>query len=127
MKRSAPTHVLAALRRSVCPEIGVEWDEEGCLWRFTYEGRPQSAALVHADGKPMLSLDGYADEIVRLAQAGDNFRDYGERRRRIQASAGRIRSAAKARRREALADLTPQARDRMRFERFGPRPFVTFL
>lgn len=123
MKREPPRHVVAALRSQVCPEIGLEWDEESCCWHFTYEGRRQSCVLTHPDGELMLSLDGYTDAIVALAQQSDAYQDFGERRKAMRRSVEQARQNGRNARRHVLADLRSPAKDRARFERFGPRVF----
>jgi hypothetical protein len=125
MDREAPSTVVRALRAQVSPELGVVWDEVDCVWRFTYEGRTLALVLTHDDGTPMLSLDGYTDAVVRLAQRSDAYQDFGERRKRLRRSVAELRDTARAQRRGRLEDLRPEARDRARLSRCGPRPFIT--
>jgi len=125
MDREAPSTVVRALRAQVSPELGLVWDEVDCVWRFTYEGRVLALVLTHDDGSPMLSLDGYTDAVVRLAQRSDAYQDFGERRKRLRRSVAELRGTARAQRRGRLEDLRPEARDRARLSRFGTRPFVS--
>lgn len=120
--REAPEHVIRALRAED-PALEVRWSSESGMWQLRHRGRTV-CALRHGDGTPMLSLDGYTDEIVALVQRSDNRRDGPERLRRFMRGE-RERQAAGEQQRKIAEEATRREAEKVgRVWENGPRPFL---
>lgn len=121
--RHAPPQVLETLR-SIWPEIGLEWDPQKHLWQVTVRGLRQHMALMHRDGRPMLSLDGYTDEIVAQLHQADNHRDSGDRLKAMDRAPAQRRYLTAQAEEKRQPDLERQTDDVTRVFTNGVTPMV---
>lgn len=122
MTRMPPEHVVKALT-AYDPDLGLTWDPDSAVWKFTHRGTP-FMSWVHRGGGPARA-DTPVGEALSLIKEVDNRNDGGIRLRAMNARIKRRQERRKREQQAAKEEASAEAYDRSRVKMRGPRPFVS--
>lgn len=120
--RIPPPHVVKALR-AYDPDLGLEWDRDSAVWKFTHRGTP-FMPWIHRGGTPAQG-DTPVGEALSLIKEADNRNGGGIR---LQAMMQRLKQRKERQKKEHQAakdEASAHARDRSRVFMRGPKSFVS--
>lgn len=123
MTRMPPQHVVRALQE-YDSDLGLVWDENSAVWKFTFQGQPFMAWYHRGDGVPAQSLTD-VDEALSLIKEADNRNDGGIRLQAMMQRVNERKEREKREQRAAREDAAAHARDRSRVKMRGPKLFVS--
>lgn len=120
--RTAPKHLLSALR-AYDADTTVRWVPEMERWMLVWKGR-DLFTLDHFDRTPMISLDGYTDEVMEMVKRSDNYEDGPDRLRAMERRSAEHRRRAELAERADDEELHKESREILRVMDQGVTPFV---